>query len=433
VSATDVAGNVSSPVSLQVTYRPLDPVNDVFANALELTGNSGVSSVNSLRATKESGEPIHAGNAGGRSAWWFFRAPSDGTLFLSTTNSTFDTLLAVYLGARVNALTNVAANDDAFADVTFSKITQAVRANEVYRIAVDGFDGAGGAIFLTYNFTPSVIYRLTVNVTPGGAVNVPSGEFAGGTPLLLQAVPDFGFEFAGWEGDFVSANNPLSITINADTTLTARFRTRSFADGFESGNFNALPWTFGGNAPWIVQTNQVSFGKFAARSGVIAHGQTSSMVLSRTTPAGVGAFDLRVSSEAEWDRLEFYLNGFLKQRWSGEVAWQTYQFAVPAGANSFEWRYAKDFSLSAGLDAAFLDNFDLPTAPAALQLLSSVSGGPRIRLAGQSSYTYVIQASSDLVNWQAISTNVAVNGLIQIKDPNAANYPARFYRGVITP
>jgi len=60
-------------------------------------------------ATKEFGEPNHAGNSGGKSVWWSFQPPADGALALSTTNSTFDTLLALYTGANVRELTEGAA------------------------------------------------------------------------------------------------------------------------------------------------------------------------------------------------------------------------------------------------------------------------------------------------------------------------------------
>jgi len=46
-------------------------------------------------ASKESGEPSHAGDAGGHSVG-SAGAPSNGTVVVDTIGSTFDTLLAVY-------------------------------------------------------------------------------------------------------------------------------------------------------------------------------------------------------------------------------------------------------------------------------------------------------------------------------------------------
>ena len=67
-----------------------------------------------MSATKEVGEPAStpATQADDRSgiAW---TAPADGIYVFDTFPSTFDTLLAVYTGSGVDALTEVASNDDA--------------------------------------------------------------------------------------------------------------------------------------------------------------------------------------------------------------------------------------------------------------------------------------------------------------------------------
>ena len=42
--------------------------------------------------------------------------------------------------------------------------------------------------------------------------------------------------------------------------------------------------------------------------------------------------------------------------------------------------------------------------------------------------TNVVQSSSNLSNWTALSTNVAVSNSLQIIDPAATNFNLRFYR-----
>src|SRR5207249_2205567 len=83
---------------------------------------SGAASATTTNATKEFNEPYHAGNEGGKSVWWTWQAPADGALFLSTSNSAFDTLLGLYTGARVANLATIASNDDADEGVSFSQI-----------------------------------------------------------------------------------------------------------------------------------------------------------------------------------------------------------------------------------------------------------------------------------------------------------------------
>ena len=93
------------------------------------------------------------------------------------------------------------------------------------------------------------------------------------------------------------------------------------------------------------------------------------MILTRTLPAGTVSFDFKVSSEQNWDFLEFYLDGRRIARWSGEVGWLTFQFDVTAAEHTLEWRYIKDVvNTSEGLDAGFIDNLQLPTATAVAQL-----------------------------------------------------------------
>src|SRR5262245_61361449 len=56
------------------------PANDHFADAIVLTGNSVSVTGSNVGATKESGEPNHADNPGGRSVWWKWTAAENGYL-----------------------------------------------------------------------------------------------------------------------------------------------------------------------------------------------------------------------------------------------------------------------------------------------------------------------------------------------------------------
>src|SRR5258708_159644 len=200
VIAEDLAGNVSPTVTIQVNYVVVDPINDLFANAIPLSGDSGSVSVISTNATKEFNEPFHAGNAGGKSVWWSFQPSADGALILTTTNSTFDTLLGLYTGSIVSELTTVASNDDAYSGApgVFSALTQAVRSNETYYIAVDGFDGASGVASLGYSFTPANILSLSISNAGNGQVTPPSGDVVSNSTVVLTAMPDRFFEFDSW-------------------------------------------------------------------------------------------------------------------------------------------------------------------------------------------------------------------------------------------
>jgi hypothetical protein len=449
VTAVDAAGNVSAPVTIEVNYLVPTVANDFFVNAIALTGINGVVSVSNANATKELGEPDHAGNPGGKSVWWSFTPPSDGVLTLNTTNSTFDTLLGLYTGPDVADLAVIANNDDAYPGASggFSFISQAVKSNLTYDVAVDGYDGASGTVFLSYSFAPATLYHLTATNTPGGTVQLTatnslggtatlpglSADFAGGSTVMLSAVPNVAGQFNNWTGSIASFNNPLIVVVQSNLNLTANFVPIPFTDGFESGGLSHLAWVTAGNAPWFVQTNIVDQGQYAARSGVITNSQTSSLLLTTNFTAGIGSFDYKVSSELNWDFLDFYVDGVLYEQWSGEVGWANYSFALNAGVHTLEWSYAKDPSGSSGLDAAFIDDVNLPigtpvSTPPQLQLQAQNGGGLQLTLTGQSGGQYVIQTSTNLVSWQNFSTNIATGGLIQITLPVSLTNQTQFYR-----
>jgi hypothetical protein len=62
--------------------------------------------------------------------------------------------------------------------------------------------------------------------------------------------------------------------------------------------------------------------------------------------------------------------------------------------------------------------------------IAATPNGPAITLSGSPNQTYVLEASLDMHNWTAISTNLTdASGLFTFVDSDAANYPSRFYRG----
>src|SRR5438105_11156835 len=113
------------------------PPNDQFQNRIVLSGTNVTVSGWNTNATKQTGEPNHAGNAGGASVWWSWTAPAVGDVTIDTIGSNFDTILGVYTGTSVSALTFVASNDDGGGNLT-SKVTFTAIGGTTYAIAVDG-------------------------------------------------------------------------------------------------------------------------------------------------------------------------------------------------------------------------------------------------------------------------------------------------------
>jgi hypothetical protein len=148
--------STSAALSQTVNFPAGAPVNDSFSNRITINGTQVTMYGTSIKATKQTGEPKHAGNQGGKSVWWTWTAPSAGTVTIDTLTSNFDTLLAVYTGTSVSALTSVASNDDIKGDAAGnSRVSFNTVAGRVYQIAVDGWNNTSGAIALHLSFAAS--------------------------------------------------------------------------------------------------------------------------------------------------------------------------------------------------------------------------------------------------------------------------------------
>ena len=71
-------------------------------------------------------------------------------------------------------------------------------------------------------------YNLTISATAGGTTEPVPGDYLYviGTPVDVSATPDSGYVFSHWSGDVPSGHeydNPVTLTMNADTTVTANF------------------------------------------------------------------------------------------------------------------------------------------------------------------------------------------------------------------
>jgi hypothetical protein len=120
-----------------------------------------------------------------------------------------------------------------------------------------------------------------------------------------------------------------------------------------------LAWTTGGNTNptyWAGQSNITHDGISAARSGAIHTGQESWMQTEVNGVTNV-SFWWKVSSQTNYDYLEFYTNNILARRISGEVNWQSNYFRLASTTNTLKWRFAKtNFNIvSMGLNAGWVD------------------------------------------------------------------------------
>jgi glycoprotein endo-alpha-1,2-mannosidase len=134
------------------------------------------------------------------------------------------------------------------------------------------------------------------------------------------------------------------------------------ADFLSDALDTSLSFTTGGSADWFRQTSTSRYDGDAAQSGDISDDRESWM---QTTVTGKGTlkFWWTVSSEEEYDFLEFYIDGSLQEKISGTEEWEGYwqQMAYninTSGSHILEWRYVKDGAMDEGSDCGWVDKLE---------------------------------------------------------------------------
>ena len=229
--AVDGYNGEEGSLALAVTVPSGPPANDHFANRIVLVGSSASSTVDSALATKEPGEPDHHGRAGGRSAWWSWTATGSASVEINTDGSAIDTVMAVYTGTSVGALTQIASDDDSGAG-SASAVSFTTVAGTTYQIAVDGYDPDNGGL-LTVNLLFSA-----PNQPPVAADDSFVGVATGVTTTLSVLAND---------SDPESQTLTITGISNApsDATITHNGTTVSFTGGasFASSGINTFTYT----------------------------------------------------------------------------------------------------------------------------------------------------------------------------------------------
>ena len=243
---------------LATAQTNVPPPNDSFLSASTITGSPVTASGTNVNATKETGEPSHGGNIGGKSVWWNWTAPSSGNVVIDTNGSSFDTLLGVYTGSTVSALTLVAGDNDSGPNLT-SRVNFAATAGVVYRIAVDGTGGLAGNIALNLALTApppagtaETIASWTFDVTPypnplSASVGAGSIDFTGwgGTVTDFGGVTGQALALVGTAGNgtYIEIDFSMAGHRGLDVTFSTRGTSTGYTTGSWSWSANGGPFT----------------------------------------------------------------------------------------------------------------------------------------------------------------------------------------------
>jgi PKD repeat protein len=193
----------------------------------------------------------------------------------------------------------------------------------------------------------------------------------------------------------------------------------------EAVDYTSLTFTKSGNANWSRVTDVYYYGNDSAKSGTITHSQSTTIETSVTVGSTQAVkFYWKVSSEASYDYLRFYIDGTEKTRIAGTVNWTQVSYNIAAGTHTLKWSYTKDASASSGSDCGWVDKLEI-TAPAADPIAEAVDyPGLTFTLSGnanwfsQTTTTYYggdAAQSGDIGNSQTSTMETTISGKTSVK------------------
>jgi hypothetical protein len=158
------------------------PANDLFANRITLTGASVSTTGSNAGAGTEAGENTLVCVRMGASVWWRWISPVSGSVTLTTGGSSFDTVLDIFTGTAVSALTSVVCDDNNGPGSTSSATFNAVQ-NTEYQIRVGGRRFGGGGSAATGTIQLGITTPISVSITSPAN----GSYFALGLPITINA------------------------------------------------------------------------------------------------------------------------------------------------------------------------------------------------------------------------------------------------------
>jgi hypothetical protein len=133
--------------NLQLRFYP-PPPNDNFTNRTVVIGNSVLLEGYTVGATRETGEPNHAGFTSDHTVWWSWTAPQSGAIILQQTAGSW-VFGAIYTGTSLDSLETVTS----FGGLIPLPSTDVI-GGTAYQIALVSYWGDEEHIGAALNFTP---------------------------------------------------------------------------------------------------------------------------------------------------------------------------------------------------------------------------------------------------------------------------------------
>jgi sugar lactone lactonase YvrE len=223
VTVSNPSGSLESSAAT-ITIVPI-PSNDDFSSATTLSGASTSSSGTNYGASLEVNEPTASDAGTGRTVWWTWTAPADGTVVADSGGSDIKVLLGVYTGSSLASLQLLASNDNSSSSES-AKVYFPVSAGKIYSFALDGLDAeavSDGALRLNINYAYSAL-------TLGGGfghLDGPIEQALFSSPHGIAIDPSGNLYVADIYSDVIRKITPSGTV----STLAGMFRVAGYTDG----------------------------------------------------------------------------------------------------------------------------------------------------------------------------------------------------------
>ncbi|MDA3813685.1 MAG: M14 family zinc carboxypeptidase [Candidatus Cloacimonetes bacterium] len=205
--------------------------------------------------------------------------------------------------------------------------------------------------------TGEPVANAIIAIQEFGITNVTTNDYG---EYTIEDLYEFNYTFAVY--------SPLHAGVLEQHLVTAvnnviDFEIYAVPEGtFEDGEF-VSSWNFSGNNNWVIDDVTVFSGNYSAKSGTIYDDQISSLSVSLYVQEDSEiSFYQKVSSEADYDYLRFYIDNILQDNWSGNGNWEYEIFNVELGFHTFKWEYYKDGGVSSYQDCGWIDEITFPSS-----------------------------------------------------------------------
>lgn len=426
----------------------------------------------------EPGEPVICGQNGGHPGWYSYVAPASGALLVSTAGSTFNTILGVFIGSgsSFTTLTNVGCgyttNYQLYGQPS---VYVPVTAGQTNYIVVEGENGASGTVQLNIDFgLPAAILSAPQSQSAGPGTNVSLSVSVSGTGPISYVWQFNGTNIAGATNNTLAISNMQPSAAGAYTVMVSNsvsvvstqtvlsyvapavILSAPLSQSAGPGTNVNLGVSVGGTGPidYTWQFNGTNLVGATNGTLTISNMQSfnagtytvvvSNSISSATTQAVVSyVAPPRISSQPVSKSVNPNADVVLNVNATGSPApvYQWYVNGVPAPGIGNNVLSIPGFQLAnQGTYTVVISNAAgvVTSAPAVLLLdvppaFTSIgvnNGAFSLQISGAIGTNYVIEGSTDLINWIPLYTNTALTGTLNFTDPNAGTTINRFYRGI---